>query len=118
MAAALMQDPEKALDTKVREELGLDPDELGSPWGAAGSSFAAFSVGAVVPLVPFLLGNGLPALLGALGASFLALFIVGALVSVVTGRGLMFSGLRQVAIGAIAAAVTYGVGTLIGVTVS
>jgi vacuolar iron transporter family protein len=115
IAAGLMKDPELALDTMVREELGLDPDELGSPWGAAWSSFAAFSVGAVVPLVPFLLGNGLPALVAALGFSFAALFTVGALVSLVTGRGLLFSGLRQVAIGAIAAAITYAVGTLIGV---
>jgi VIT1/CCC1 family predicted Fe2+/Mn2+ transporter len=114
VAARLMADPANALDTKVREELGLDPDELGSPWGAAGSSFAAFGAGAVIPLLPFILLNGTPALLGALGASFLALFLVGALVSLVTGRGLLFSGLRQVAIGAIAAAVTYGVGTLIG----
>jgi vacuolar iron transporter family protein len=115
IAAHLMKDPAKALDTKVREELGLDPDELGSPWGAALSSFAAFSIGAVIPLLPFLLGNGLPALLGALALSFAALFTVGALVSLLTGRSLLFSGGRQVAIGAIAAAVTYAVGTLIGV---
>jgi VIT1/CCC1 family predicted Fe2+/Mn2+ transporter/rubrerythrin len=98
-----------------REEMRvLDPDELGSPFGAAWSSFAAFAVGAIVPLVPFLLGSGLPALIAALGLSFAALFTVGALVSLVTGRGMLFSGARQVAIGAVAAAVTYGVGTLIG----
>jgi VIT1/CCC1 family predicted Fe2+/Mn2+ transporter len=102
----------------VREELGLDPDELGSPWGAALSSFIAFAAGAVVPLAPFLLSTGVPALLAALGLSFLALFVVGALVSLVTGRGLLFSGARQVAIGAIAAAVTFGVGTAIGVNVT
>ncbi len=111
IAAHLMKDPVKALDTKVREELGLDPDELGSPWGAAWYSFVAFALGAVVPLIPFLLGSGLPALVGALGLSFAALFTVGAAVSLVTGRGLMFSGVRQVLIGAVAAAVTYGVGT-------
>jgi vacuolar iron transporter family protein len=114
IAARLMLDPEKALDTKVREELGLDPDELGSPWGAAGSSFAAFAIGAIVPLLPFVLLNGVPALVGALAASFAALFLVGALVSLVTGRGLLFSGTRQVAIGAIAAAVTFLFGSLIG----
>jgi vacuolar iron transporter family protein len=117
IAARLMQEPEKALDTKVREELGLDPDELGSSWGAAWWSFAAFSIGAVIPLVPFLLATGMPALLGALAASLIALFIVGALVSMVTGRGFLFSGSRQVAIGAIASAVTYGVGTLLGTTI-
>ncbi|CAN5797397.1 hypothetical protein BH24CHL6_BH24CHL6_06740 [soil metagenome] len=114
IAARLMQDPDKALDTKVREELGLDPDELGSPWGAAASSFAAFAVGAIVPLLPFLLVSGVPALIGALVASFAALFLVGALVSLVTGRGLLFSGARQVAIGAIAAAITFLIGSLIG----
>ncbi|CAN5756922.1 hypothetical protein BH23CHL7_BH23CHL7_09910 [soil metagenome] len=114
IAQELMKDPAKALDTKIREELGLDPDELGSPFGAAWSSFVAFAAGAVVPLVPFLLGSGLPALVFALGLSFAALFTVGALVSLLTGRGMLFSGARQVAIGAAAAAVTYGVGTLIG----
>jgi len=118
IAANLMADPEVALDTKVREELGLDPQELGSSWGAAWSSFISFAVGAVVPLVPFLVTAGLPALLAALGLSFAALFLVGALVSFVTGRGLLFSGLRQVAIGAIAAAVTYGVGSVIGANVA
>ena len=114
VASHLMRDPETALDTKVREELGLDPDELGSSWGAAWSSFISFGVGALVPLLPFLLGVGLPAVVSALGLSFLALFVVGALVSMVTGRGVLFSGLRQVAIGAVAAAVTFGVGSVIG----
>lgn len=117
IAAHLMQDPEKALDTKVREELGLDPDELGSPWGAAWSSFIAFAAGAIVPLTPFLLLSGMAAFVSALAASFVALFVVGALVSLVTGRGLLFSGSRQVAIGAIAAAVTYAIGSLIGMQV-
>lgn len=117
IAARLMEDPEKALDTKVREELGLDPDELGSPWGAAWWSFAAFSIGAVVPLLPFIVFDGLLALVLGLVSALTALFIVGALVSLVTGRSLLFSGMRQVAIGAIASAVTYGVGTLIGATI-
>jgi VIT1/CCC1 family predicted Fe2+/Mn2+ transporter len=118
IAATLMEDPEKALDTKVREELGLDPNELGSPWGAASSSFLSFAVGAFVPLLPFLLGTGPNAFVGGLALSFAALFAVGAAVSLVTGRGLLFSGARQVVIGAAAAAVTYGVGTLIGANVS
>jgi VIT1/CCC1 family predicted Fe2+/Mn2+ transporter/rubrerythrin len=114
VAASLMSDPVMALDTKVREELGLDPDELGSPWGAAGYSFAAFAIGALVPLLPFLLSSGLTALVVALVLSFAALFAVGAGVSMVTGRNLVFTGLRAVGIGAAAAAVTYGVGSLIG----
>jgi VIT1/CCC1 family predicted Fe2+/Mn2+ transporter len=110
-----MEDPESALDTKVREELGLDPDELGSPWGAAIGSFVAFSVGAFVPLLPFLVTRDGPAFFGALVLAFAALFAVGAGVSLLTGRSALFSGLRQVAIGAAAALVTYVVGTLIGV---
>jgi VIT1/CCC1 family predicted Fe2+/Mn2+ transporter len=117
LAHRLMQDPEAALDTKVREELGLDPDELGSPWGAAGSSFVAFSIGAIIPLTPYLLTSGATALIAAFVLALAALFVVGAGVSLVTGRSLVFSGLRQVAIGALAAGVTFLVGTLIGVQV-
>lgn len=117
VADRLMMDPEKALDTMVREELGLDPDQLGSPWGAAWSSFVAFAVGALIPLVPFLLGSGINALVAALALSFAALFAVGAAVSIVTGRGFLFSGARQVIIGAAAAAVTFAVGSAIGVAV-
>ncbi len=115
LADHLMEDPEIALDTKVREELGLDPDELGSPWGAAVGSFVSFAVGAVVPLAPFLLSSGSPAVGLALVLAFAALFAVGAGVSLLTGRGAVFSGLRQVAIGAAAALVTFTVGALIGV---
>ncbi len=114
IAATLMEDPDKALDTKVREELGLDPNELGSPWGAAASSFLSFGLGALVPLIPFLLGSGQNAFIGGLALSFVALFGVGAGVSLVTGKSLLFSGARQVAIGAAAATMTYAVGTLIG----
>jgi len=118
IAAQLMEDPAKALDTKVREELGLDPDELGSSWGAAIYSFIAFAIGALIPLAPFLLTSGDVAFMSALGLSFAALFAVGAAVSIVTGRSMLFSGLRQVLIGAAAAAVTYGVGSLIGANVA
>jgi VIT1/CCC1 family predicted Fe2+/Mn2+ transporter len=118
IAASLMADPQRALDTKVREELGLDPNELGSPWGAAVSSFLAFGVGAIVPLLPFLLTTGTPALVAALVLSFVSLFAVGAAVSLLTGRGFLFSGGRQVAIGAAAAAVTFAVGSLIGASVA
>jgi len=118
IAGQLMEDPAKALDTKVREELGLDPDQLGSSWGAAIYSFVAFGIGAVIPLVPFLLARGDVAFMSALGLSFAALFAVGAAVSIVTGKSMLFSGLRQVMIGAAAAAVTYGVGSVIGANVS
>jgi VIT1/CCC1 family predicted Fe2+/Mn2+ transporter/rubrerythrin len=117
IAHRLFEDPDTALDTLVREELGLDPDELGSPWGAAIGSFLAFAGGAAVPVLPYLVTSGLAAFSAALVLSLAVLFAVGAGVSLLTGRGTMFSGLRQVAIGAVAAAVTYAVGTLVGVGV-
>jgi VIT1/CCC1 family predicted Fe2+/Mn2+ transporter len=118
VAARMFEDPETALDTLVREELGLDPDELGSPWGAALGSFLAFAVGAVIPVAPYLFGGGTLAFGFSLGLSLVALFAVGAGVSLLTGKGVLFSGFRQLGIGAAAAAVTYLVGTLIGVGVA
>jgi len=117
IAAGLMADPQKALDTKVREELGLDPNELGSSWGAAIYSFITFSVGASIPLVPFLISSGQTAFIGAIVVALIALFAVGAAVSIVTGKSMLYSGIRQVAIGAAAAAVTYAVGKVIGANV-
>jgi VIT1/CCC1 family predicted Fe2+/Mn2+ transporter len=117
IAHRLFQDPERALDQLIREELGLDPDELGSPLGAAGGSFAAFALGAFIPVLPFLIGG--PLAFGAsIVLSLVALFAVGAGVSLLTGRGVLFSGARQVGIGAAAAIVTYIVGSLIGVSVA
>jgi vacuolar iron transporter family protein len=118
IAHRLFSDPETALDTLVREELGLDPDELGSPWGAAFGSFVAFGAGAIVPVIPYLFGGGALVFGLAFGLSLLALFAVGAGVSLLTGRGVLYSGLRQVGIGAGAAAVTYVVGTLLGVSLA
>ncbi|MFV2064565.1 MAG: VIT1/CCC1 transporter family protein [Chloroflexota bacterium] len=115
VADRIMADPAKALDTKIREGLGLDPDELGSPWGAAIYSFVAFALGAIVPLAPFLITSGTAAVVAAVGLSLASLFVVGALVSLLTGRGLLYSGVRQAAIGGAAALVTYIVGTIIGV---
>ena len=117
IAARMFGDPKHALDTLVREELGLDPNELGSAWGAAGGSFVAFGVGALIPVIPYLLGSGSAAFLVAIALSLGALFAVGAGVSLLTGRSLLFSGARQVLIGAAAAAVTYIVGNAIGVAV-
>jgi vacuolar iron transporter family protein len=117
IAARMFADPEHALDTLVREELGLDPDELGSPWGAAGGSFVAFGIGALIPVIPYVLTAGSAAFLAAIALSIGALFAVGAGVSLLTGRSLLFSGARQVLIGAAAASVTYIVGHVIGVAV-
>ena len=118
IAHRLFQDPEAALDMLVREELGLDPEELGSPWGAAGGSMVSFALGAAVPVIPFLFGGGLAITAISLGASLVALFAVGAGVSMLTGRSLVFSGLRQLGIGLGAAIVTYLIGSLIGVEVA
>ncbi|MCC6175521.1 MAG: VIT1/CCC1 transporter family protein [Chloroflexi bacterium] len=118
LARTLMHDKRVALDTLAREELGLDPDELGSPWGAAISSFAAFSLGAIVPVVPYLLVSGFLAFFISVILSAIALFLVGAGVSLVTGRGLLYSAVRMVLIGGLAAIVTYLVGKVIGVSVA
>ena len=118
VSTRLMHDPEAALDTKIREELGLDPDELGSPWGAAFYSFLAFAVGAFIPLLPFLLMSGTPAIVLSATLALIALFIVGALVSLLTGRGLLFSGVRQCLIGGGTALITLIVGSILGVAVS
>src|SRR3954468_15457694 len=117
IAHRLFENPERALDQLIREELGLDPDELGSPLRAAGGSFAAFALGAFVPVLPYLLASGALAFAVAIGLSLVALFAVGAAVSLLTGRGVLFSGARQVGIGAAAAIVTFVVGTVIGVNV-
>jgi VIT1/CCC1 family predicted Fe2+/Mn2+ transporter len=118
IATRMFQDPDEALDALVREELGLDPDELGSPWGAAAGSFVAFAVGAAIPVLPYVFASGSGAFLGAIVVSLAGLFGVGAGVSLLTGRSVLFSGGRQVAIGAGAAAVTYVVGLAIGVSVA
>jgi VIT1/CCC1 family predicted Fe2+/Mn2+ transporter len=119
IAAEVHTKPELALDTHAREELGLDPQEgLGSPWAAAGTSFATFSIGALVPLIPFFFTAGGPAVLISSVIGALTLFGVGAGVSYLTGRSLWLSGARMLLIGALAAGITYGVGTLLNVAVS
>jgi VIT1/CCC1 family predicted Fe2+/Mn2+ transporter len=117
IAKKLMSDPKIALETLVREELGLDPEELGSPWGASIGSFVSFAVGAFVPLLPFILLTGGTALAVSIGLTSLALFAVGASVSLLTGRSALYSGARQLLIGIAAAGITYVIGSLIGVSV-
>lgn len=118
LANTLTADPEKALETLAREELGLNPEDLGSPWGAALFSFSSFAVGAVIPLLPFLLASGTASLVVAIVLTAITLFAVGATLSLFTGRGAAYSGARMLAIGAAAGGVTYVIGKLLGVTLS
>jgi VIT1/CCC1 family predicted Fe2+/Mn2+ transporter len=104
-----------AVDTLAREELGIDPDELGgSAWVAAATSFILFAVGAIVPASPFLFASGAPAVVASIIVSALALMLVGAAITVVTGSGVLKTGGRQVLLGMMAAAVTFGLGSLVG----
>jgi len=119
LAARIMEDPETALSTLAREELGIDPDELGgSAWQAAVTSFFLFTAGAIFPVVAFLFTSGAAAVVASLALSALALFVVGAGITLITGRGVGFSGLRQMVFGLAAAGLTFGIGSLLGVAVS
>jgi VIT1/CCC1 family predicted Fe2+/Mn2+ transporter len=115
LATATIADPARALDTLAREELGLNPDELGSPWGAATFSFLSFAAGALIPLAPFLLLKGGAALGISIGVTGVALFAIGAAISLFTGRSAVRDGLRMLAIGSVAGALTFSIGKLLGV---
>jgi VIT1/CCC1 family predicted Fe2+/Mn2+ transporter len=117
LAERLLSDEGTALDTLAREELGIDPDQLGgSAWTAATWSFLLFSAGAIVPVAPFLFIAGQRALISSLVASGFALALIGAGTSLFTGRSAGFSALRQLVIGMAAAAITYGTGAIVGVS--
>ncbi len=116
LADEMMADPKLALETHAREELGVNPDSLGQPIAAAASSFATFSVGAIVPLVPFLTGSGGTAVIAAVVATAVAALVVGGLLSVFTGRNWWWSAIRQLLICAVAGGVTYGIGHAVGVS--
>ena len=115
VATKLIANPEKALDTLAREELGLNPDDLGSPIGAAISSFIMFSIGASLPIIPFLLGLSRGVEIAA-AISGVALFVVGAALSLFSGRSALAGGARMLLIGGAAAAATYFIGTLFNVS--
>ena len=111
-------DAATALDTMSREELGIDPDELGgSAWVAAGTSFVLFATGAIIPVLPFLIGAGAGAIVASAVMSGVALFALGAAITLLTGRHPLFAGLRQVGFGMAAAAITFGIGTLLGTAI-
>jgi len=115
VATRIMSDREVALDTLAREELGLNPDELGSPWSAAVSSLFAFAVGALVVVLPYLVTGGTAALVGAIVLALLSLTAVGATIGVLNGRSPVRGAVRQVVVGVLAAGVTFVAGSLIGV---
>jgi VIT1/CCC1 family predicted Fe2+/Mn2+ transporter len=110
-----MSDPDRALETHAREELGIDPTSLGSPIGAAVGSFTAFAMGAMVPLAPWSFVEGRSAVISSIVLTVLAAAAVGFLLGSLTGRSRLFSAGRQVAIAVVAAGVTFGVGRLVGV---
>lgn len=119
MASRIVTDDRAALDTLAREELGIDPEELGgSAYEAAITSFVLFAVGAIIPVLPFVFLSGTSAVVLSIILSALALFGIGALITLMTGRSVLYSGMRQVVVGLAAAALTYGVGSLIGTAIA
>lgn len=119
LARRLIANRENALDTLAREELGIDPRELGgSAWEAAVTSFILFALGAIVPLAPFFFLAGSRAVIVSLSVSAIALFLIGAGITLLTRRGVVASGLRQVSFGLAAAGLVYGIGRLIGVSLA
>jgi VIT1/CCC1 family predicted Fe2+/Mn2+ transporter len=117
VASRLIADPKQGLDTLAREELGLNPSDLVSPVSAALASFASFAAGAVIPLAPFLLPTQQPGLWGSLLAMEAGLLIVGGLMSLFTGRSVLWSAVRMALLGSAAAAATFVIGRLLGVAV-
>jgi len=119
VSRALLAHPDKALDVLAREELGLNPDDLGSPWRAASASFITFALGALIPLIPFLARmRGTPAVIAAASSTAVALFAVGLSLSLFTGRDALRSALRMVLIGGGAGTLTFLVGRALGVAIS
>lgn len=119
LAEQIMQNQEGALETLAREELGIDPGELGgSAWEAAITSFVLFAIGAIIPVIAFFFLSGLPAIVLSIALSIVGLFIIGAAITLFTGRSIWFSGARQVLFGLAAAAITFTIGRLIGVSLA
>ena len=117
LARSLLANKDTALDTLAREELGIDPKELGgSAWEAAITSFVLFAVGAIIPVIPFFFTSGMIAVYASLAISGLGLFGIGAAITLMTGRSVWYSGMRQVIFGLVAAGLTFGIGRLIGVS--
>lgn len=119
LATRLMNSPDSALDALARDELGINPEELGgSAWEAAVTSFLLFAAGAVVPVIPFMFLHGMTAVIASAAMSAIGLFVVGSAITLFTGRSVLYSGLRQVLFGLAAAASVFLIGRLIGVSIS
>jgi vacuolar iron transporter family protein len=119
MSAEIMKDKNHAHAVLVKEELGINPEELqGSAIEAALYSFFLFTIGAIIPVAPFFFTKGVQALLLSVSFSAVGLFLIGGAITLFTGKSVWFSGMRQVAFGLAAAAITFGIGKLIGVTMS
>ena len=116
VAERIISNPEVALATLAREELGLDPSQLGYPWMAAISSFLAFGLGAIIPLLPNLFTEGLLALMLTIAVSGVATVGIGVLLGIITGKNPLWGGGRMLLAGTIAAGVTYGIGSAIGIS--
>ncbi|MHB8435955.1 MAG: VIT1/CCC1 transporter family protein [Acidimicrobiales bacterium] len=116
LAEEVMSDPKLALDTHTREELGVNPESLGRPMEATVSSFVTFAIGALVPLLPFLIGSGTSAVVAAVVAAAVGALVVGGLLSIFTGKGWWWSALRQLLICAVAGGITFAIGRAIGIS--
>lgn len=116
LADRMMRDPDTALETHAREELGIDPHSLGSPLLAAASSFVMFAIGALLPLIPWLVTQGNGAIVASVIVGAVAALAVGTVLGALTGRSVLKSAVRQLAVAAVAAAVTYGIGHAVGAT--
>lgn len=119
MAREAMANKDQAHALLIKEELGINPEELkSSAWEAAITSFILFAIGAIIPLAPFFWGGGYAAILASAGFSTLGLFLIGSAITLFTGKSIWFSGMRQVIFGLMAAAITFGIGKLIGVSIA
>ena len=117
LASEIMKNKDQALDMLVKEELGINPEDLkGSAMEAAITSFILFAIGAIIPVIPFFFLSGIAAVLFSALLSAMGLFLIGAAITLFTGKSVWYSGARQVFFGLTAAAITYGIGTLIGVS--
>jgi VIT1/CCC1 family predicted Fe2+/Mn2+ transporter len=114
-----MSNPDEAHQLLIKEELGINPEDLkSSAKEAAITSFILFAIGAIIPLAPFFWSGGYAAILASVGFSTLGLFIIGSAITLFTGKSIWFSGMRQVLFGLLAAAITFGIGKLIGVSIA